>query len=171
VLGDLKVKVKDIIQEGIGTKIADMGKNALYATGRAAGIAAKQTALAPFSYAKELLTPKALKDVLDTPTYGKTDGRLSNAELDKKSREMFGQNAADWGDNTSGEEDKGVIADPSTSSPLHPEVKVFQSYPLVLQVKNKRYEMDEFGEFHPFGTNGKVTPAVQAFLSKERDKL
>ena len=146
-LGDLKVKIKDIINEGPGFISS-------YVTG---------------------LLPKSLADVADIPLRGRIDGQLSDKEKQEKADQMFAPGGEkDWGspdDDSSVPGEKNVIADPSTSSPLHPEVKVFQSYPLVLQVKNKRYEMDEFGEFHPFGTNGKVTPAVQAFLSKERDKL
>ena len=56
-------------------------------------------------------------------------------------------------------------------SPLHPDVSVLQSYPLVLQYKGKRFEMDDFGIWHPFGTISKVTPALQTFLTKERGKL
>ena len=59
----------------------------------------------------------------------------------------------------------------STESPLHPDVSVLQSYPLVLQYKGKRFEMDDFGIWHPFGTISKVTPALQTFLTKERGKL
>jgi len=69
---------------------------------------------------------------------------------------------------TSPEEPMG---EPSTSEPLHPDVSVLQSYPLVMQYKGKRFEMDDYGEFHPFGTRGKVTDALQTFLSKERGKL
>lgn len=60
---------------------------------------------------------------------------------------------------------------PSTDGPLHPDVSVLQSYPLVMQYKGKRFEMDDYGEFHPFGTRGKVTDALQTFLTKERMKL
>ena len=63
------------------------------------------------------------------------------------------------------------MREPSTSEPLHPDVSVLQSYPLVMQYKGKRFEMDDYGEFHPFGTRGKVTDALQTFLSKERGKL
>ena len=61
--------------------------------------------------------------------------------------------------------------EPSTSEPLHPDVSIMQSVPLVMQYKGRRFEMDEFGEFHPFGTRGKVTPGLQTFLTKERMKL
>lgn len=60
---------------------------------------------------------------------------------------------------------------PSTEEPLHPDVSVLQSYPLVLQYKGKRFEMDDYGIWHPFGTTSKVTPALQTFLTKERGKL
>lgn len=59
----------------------------------------------------------------------------------------------------------------STEAPLHPDVSVLQSYPLVFQYKGKRFEMDDYGIWHPFGTTGKVTPALQTFLTKERGKL
>jgi hypothetical protein len=60
---------------------------------------------------------------------------------------------------------------PSIEAPLHPDVSVLQSYPLVMQYKGKRFEMDDYGAFHPFGTRGKVTDALQTFLTKERMKL
>ena len=63
------------------------------------------------------------------------------------------------------------VGEPSTSEPLHPDVSIVQSVPLVMQYKGRRFEMDEFGEFHPFGTRGKVTPGLQTFLTKERMKL
>lgn len=59
----------------------------------------------------------------------------------------------------------------STETPLHSDISVMQSWPLVLQYKGKRFEMDDFGIWHPFGTTGKVTPALQTFLTKERGKL
>ena len=61
--------------------------------------------------------------------------------------------------------------EPSMVEPLHPDVSIVQSVPLVIQYKGKRFEMDEYGEFHPFGTTRKVTPALQTFLTKERGKL
>lgn len=63
------------------------------------------------------------------------------------------------------------VGEPSVSEPLHPDVSIVQSVPLVIQYKGKRFEMDDFGDFHPFGTNRAVTPALQAFLTKERGKL
>ncbi len=63
------------------------------------------------------------------------------------------------------------VGEPSTSEPLHPDVAIVQSVPLVIQYKGKRFEMDDYGEFHPFGTTRKVTPALQTFLAKERMKL
>lgn len=63
------------------------------------------------------------------------------------------------------------IGEPSVSEPLHPDVSIVQSVPLVIQYKGKRFEMDDYGEFHPFGTTRKVTPALQSFLTKERSKL
>ncbi len=63
------------------------------------------------------------------------------------------------------------MGEPSTAEPLHPDVTIMQSVPLVIQYKGRRFEMDDYGEFHPFGTRGKVTPAVQTFLTKERMKL
>lgn len=61
--------------------------------------------------------------------------------------------------------------DASVTEPLHPDVSIVQSVPLVIQYKGKRFEMDDYGEFHPFGTTKKVTPALQTFLTKERMKL
>ena len=63
------------------------------------------------------------------------------------------------------------VGEPSTSEPLHPDVSIVQSVPLVMQYKGKRFEMDDMGKFHPFGTNRAVTDALQTFLSKERGKL
>ncbi len=63
------------------------------------------------------------------------------------------------------------VGEPSVSEPLHPDVSIVQSVPLVIQYKGKRFEMDDYGEFHPFGTTKKVTPALQTFLAKERQKL
>jgi hypothetical protein len=63
------------------------------------------------------------------------------------------------------------VGEPSVAEPLHPDVSIVQSVPLVMQYKGKRFEMDEYGEFHPFGTTRKVTPALQTFLTKERGKL
>ena len=63
------------------------------------------------------------------------------------------------------------MGEPSTSEPLHPDVTIMQSVPLVMQYKGKRFEMDDMGKFHPFGTNRAVTDALQTFLSKERGKL
>lgn len=63
------------------------------------------------------------------------------------------------------------IGEPSVAEPLHPDVSIVQSVPLVIQYKGKRFEMDDYGEFHPFGTTRKVTPALQTFLTKERGKL
>lgn len=63
------------------------------------------------------------------------------------------------------------VGEPSVSEPLHPDVSIVQSIPLVIQYKGKRFEMDDFGDFHPFGTSRAVTPALQAFLTKERGKL
>jgi hypothetical protein len=153
VSGDLKVKIKDIINEGPGFFK---------------------------SYAKGLL-PKELTDVLNTPVRGDVSPELSKATLQKKSDQMFAPGGEkDWGTDApekgpdasdEEEENKSVTANPSTLSPLHPDVSIMQAYPLVMQLKGKRYEMDEFGNFHPFGTTKPVTPAVQAFLSKERGKL
>lgn len=67
--------------------------------------------------------------------------------------------------------DDGAVGEPSISEPLHPDVSIVQSVPLVIQYKGKRFEMDDYGEFHPFGTTKKVTPALQTFLTKERGKL
>ena len=67
--------------------------------------------------------------------------------------------------------DDQLTGEPSVSEPLHPDVSIMQSVPLVIQYKGKRFEMDDFGDFHPFGTNRAVTPALQAFLTKERGKL
>lgn len=61
--------------------------------------------------------------------------------------------------------------EPSTSEPLHPDVSIVQSVPLVMQYKGKRFEMDDMGKFHPFGTARSVTDALQTFLTKERMKL
>ena len=63
------------------------------------------------------------------------------------------------------------MGEPSMSEPLHPDVSIVQSVPLVMQYKGKRFEMDDMGKFHPFGTNRAVTDALQTFLSKERGKL
>ena len=63
------------------------------------------------------------------------------------------------------------MGEPSISEPLHPDVSIVQSVPLVMQYKGKRFEMDDMGKFHPFGTNRAVTDALQTFLSKERGKL
>ena len=68
-------------------------------------------------------------------------------------------------------DDDEAVGEPSTSEPLHPDVSIVQSVPLVMQYKGKRFEMDDYGEFHPFGTTKKVTPALQTFLTKERGKL
>jgi hypothetical protein len=67
--------------------------------------------------------------------------------------------------------DEEPIGEPSTSEPLHPDVSIVQSVPLVMQYKGKRFEMDDYGEFHPFGTTRPVTAALQTFLTKERGKL
>lgn len=67
--------------------------------------------------------------------------------------------------------DDEPVGEPSTSEPLHPDVAIVQSVPLVIQYKGKRFEMDDYGEFHPFGTTRKVTSALQTFLAKERMKL
>jgi hypothetical protein len=67
--------------------------------------------------------------------------------------------------------DEGPVGEPSITEPLHPDVSIVQSVPLVIQYKGKRFEMDDYGEFHPFGTTRKVTPALQTFLTKERGKL
>jgi len=64
-----------------------------------------------------------------------------------------------------------LYGEPSVTEPLHPDVSIVQSVPLVIQYKGKRFEMDDYGEFHPFGTTRKVTPALQTFLTKERGKL
>ena len=61
--------------------------------------------------------------------------------------------------------------EPSTSEPLHPDVSIMQSVPLVMQYKGRRFEMDDYGKFHPFGTTRAVTDALQTFLTKERMKL
>lgn len=63
------------------------------------------------------------------------------------------------------------MGEPSISEPLHPDVSIVQSVPLVMQYKGKRFEMDDMGKFHPFGTTRAVTDALQTFLSKERGKL
>lgn len=63
------------------------------------------------------------------------------------------------------------VGEPSTSEPLHPDVSIVQSVPLVMQYKGKRFEMDDMGKFHPFGTTRAVTDALQTFLTKERMKL
>ncbi len=63
------------------------------------------------------------------------------------------------------------VGEPSVSEPLHPDVSIVQSVPLVMQYKGKRFEMDDYGEFHPFGTTRPVTAALQTFLTKERSKL
>lgn len=60
---------------------------------------------------------------------------------------------------------------PSTEAPLHPDVSVLQSYPLVMQYKGKRFEMDDAGAWHPFGSRSPVTPGLQTFLTKEKGKL
>jgi hypothetical protein len=67
--------------------------------------------------------------------------------------------------------DEEPMGEPSTSEPLHPDISIVQSVPLVMQYKGKRFEMDDYGEFHPFGTTKKITPALQTFLTKERGKL
>lgn len=67
--------------------------------------------------------------------------------------------------------DEAPVDEPSVTEPLHPDVSIVQSVPLVIQYKGRRFEMDDYGEFHPFGTRGKVTPGLQTFLSKERMKL
>jgi hypothetical protein len=79
--------------------------------------------------------------------------------------------AADSGILLTPDNDDGAVGEPSTSEPLHPDVSIVQSVPLVIQYKGKRFEMDDYGEFHPFGTTKKVTPALQTFLTKERGKL
>ncbi len=63
------------------------------------------------------------------------------------------------------------VGEPSVSAPLHPDVSIVQSVPLVMQYKGKRFEMDDMGQFHPFGTTRPVTAALQTFLTKERGKL
>ena len=67
--------------------------------------------------------------------------------------------------------DEAPVDEPSVTEPLHPDVSIVQSVPLVIQYKGKRFEMDDYGEFHPFGTTRKVTAALQTFLTKERMKL
>jgi hypothetical protein len=67
--------------------------------------------------------------------------------------------------------DEEPYGEPSVSEPLHPDVSIVQSVPLVIQYKGKRFEMDDYGEFHPFGTTRPVTAALQTFLTKERAKL
>jgi hypothetical protein len=67
--------------------------------------------------------------------------------------------------------DEEPYGEPSVSEPLHPDVSIVQSVPLVIQYKGKRFEMDDYGEFHPFGTTRPVTAALQTFLTKERGKL
>lgn len=67
--------------------------------------------------------------------------------------------------------DEEPMGKPSMSEPLHPDVSIVQSVPLVMQYKGKRFEMDDMGKFHPFGTNRAVTDALQTFLYKERGKL
>ena len=69
------------------------------------------------------------------------------------------------------EQPEEPVGEPSTSEPLHPDVSIVQSVPLVIQYKGKRFEMDDYGDFHPFGTTRAVTPALQTFLTKERSKL
>jgi len=91
VSGDLKVKVKDIINEGPGFFS---------------------------SYATELL-PQGLKDALGTPMRGSLDGRMSDKEAQEKADQMFAPGGEkDWGTDTSNKKNKkSNIIVPSDSKP------------------------------------------------------
>jgi hypothetical protein len=82
VLGDLKVKVKDIINEGPGFISS-------YVTG---------------------LLPKSLADVADIPLRGRIDGQMSDKEKQEKADQMFAPGGEkDWGDDSSTKEKSNII--------------------------------------------------------------
>ena len=103
--------------------------------------------------------------------YAEESVKALESLINKNGRLSKIQQQPDRAADAAAEPEEPTDYEPSVTEPLHPDVSIVQSVPLVMQYKGRRFEMDEFGEFHPFGTRGKVTPGLQTFLTKERGKL
>ena len=108
-LGDLKVKIKDIINEGPGFLS---------------------------SYATELL-PQGLKDALGAPMRGSLDGRMSDKEAQEKADKMFAPGGEkDWGtEDEPGEEEKSNIITPDDLDSAADEPRKPSKHSAPLQVR------------------------------------